>query len=368
MIIAGEASGDLLGAGLIKAIKEQQLDVQFCGVAGAEMQAQGMKSLFDMQELSIMGIAEVLPHIPHMIKRIHETVAYAKEQKIDALVTIDSPDFCLRVAKKIKKELGIPCIHYVSPSIWAWRRGRAKKMAEFLDHVLLLFPFESQYYAPHNLKTTFVGHPVTQRGIPVAHYNNEPILALLPGSRKKVIERMLPEMVAAFNRLKQDIPNLKGIIPLVSNKHKVLIEDLIPNSIDIVIENRFAKLAECRAALATSGTSNLELAVAKIPMVITYAVSSFTYLLTQILADIPYASPVNWVLNEGKPFSEGVPELLQDEATAENMYQKLLPLLQDSSERKTQLETLEKTISKLSAPRQGSSEKAAETVLSYITN
>ena len=368
MVIAGESSGDLLGAELISAIKQQVNDIEFVGIAGKEMQKQGVNSLFDMSELSIMGIVEVLPHIPLMIKRINQTVDFAKEEKINLLVTIDSPDFCLRVAKKIKKELNIPCVHYVSPSIWAWRRKRAQKMAAFLDHVLLLFPFEAQFYKPYRLKTTFVGHPVTTRNIPLAKGNmKEPVLALLPGSRKKVIQRMLPMMLETFEKLKKDIPNLKAIIPLADKNHINFIQGSLPADIRIITKDRFAELAKCRAAIATSGTSNLELAIARLPMVVTYTISWLTYQLTQILAHIPYASPVNWVLNEGNPKEEGIPELLQDDATASNMYDNIYPLIIDSPERETHLKILEKTTSKLSSEEKDCSIKSAKIVISLLS-
>lgn len=368
MIIAGEASGDILAADLIKAIQAKNSNIDFIGVAGKKMQSTGMDSIFNMQELSIMGISEVLPHIPLMIKRINQLVEVAKSEKIDLLITIDSPDFCLRVAKKVKKTCNVPCIHYVCPSIWAWRRGRAKKMAKYLDNLFLLFPFEKSFFDKYNLDTTFIGHPVTQRNIPVskADFNN-PILAILPGSRKKIIQRMLPIMLETFEKLQKDIPNLQAIIPLADEKHIKYIDKKLPKGVKIITANRFESLAKCNAALATSGTSNLELAVAKIPMVITYTVSDFTYILTKIIAHIPYASPINWVLNEGNEFKKGVVELLQVDATSSNMYKHILPLLNDTNKRKEQIKILEETISKLSASNINSSEKAAEVVISYLS-
>jgi lipid-A-disaccharide synthase len=368
MVIAGEASGDLLGAELIQKIQQQSKDIRFVGIAGKEMQKTGMPSLFDMSELSIMGITEVLPHIPHMIKRINETVTFAEKEKVDLLITIDSPDFCLRVAKKVKKQLNIPCIHYVSPSIWAWRRKRAQKMATFLDHVLLLFPFEERFYKPYNLPTSFVGHPVTKRDIPLAKGSvKEPTIALLPGSRKKVIQKMLPLMLETFEKLKKDIPHLKAIIPLADSNHINFITEDLPPDVTMVTKNRFQELAKCRAAIATSGTSNLELAVSGLPVVVTYAVSPFTFLLTKILAYIPYASPINWVLNEGYPQKEGIPECLQENATAENIYHHIHPLITDSPEREEQLKLLEKTVGKLTYHANEKQPDIAKIVLKYIS-
>lgn len=367
MIIAGEASGDLLGSDLISAIKKQTNDIEFVGVAGKEMQKHGITSLFNMSELSIMGIVEIIPHIPLMMKRIKQSVQFAKTEKVDLLITIDSPDFCLRVAKKVKKELGIPCIHYVSPSIWAWRRKRAQKMSEFLDHVLLLFPFEEQFYTPHNLKTTFVGHPVTTRKIPMANGNiKKPILALLPGSRRKVIMSMLPIMLEVFEKLKKDIPHLRAVIPLADKKHINFIQHKLPKDVNVITKHRFDELSKCRAAIATSGTSNLELAVSSLPMVVVYTVSWLTYKLTQILAYIPYASPINWVLNEGRDKTEGVPELLQDDVTVDNIYNTIYPLIIDSQEREDHIRMLEKTTSKLSSTEAENSSTAAKIVLSHL--
>lgn len=347
MIIAGEVSGDLLGAALVESIRDHYPDAIFIGVGGVEMQLKDVVSIFPMEELSLMGIAEVLPHLIHLFGRRDELIQLAEWQNVDMLITIDAPDFNLRVAKKMKEKLGIPCVHYVSPSVWAWRQGRAKKMSKYLDHVLALFPFEPRFYRQYNLPCTFVGHPMVERlshlvptSLDYPKNDGAPLIALVPGSRTGVIQRMLPEMLETFRRLKKDKPELRAVIPMVNKKHKELLQEMAGDLMDDIFlvddGRRFDAIKDCVAAIVTSGTSNLEVAMMGTPMVVGYKLSGLTYAIAKRLVKIPYASPVNWVA--GKKI---IPEFIQDEYTADNLYEEVRPLIDDTDERGVQVLDLE---------------------------
>ncbi|MCK4945246.1 MAG: lipid-A-disaccharide synthase, partial [Alphaproteobacteria bacterium] len=223
-LIAGEASGDFLGAGLMRSLKEEHPDTEFFGVGGNLMTEAGLTSSFPMKEISIMGIAEVLPKLIHILARIRQMSSEILKTKPDVVVTIDSPDFCFRVVKKVKsKTKSIPCVHYVAPSVWAWRPRRAKKVSQFLDHILTLLPFEPPYFEKHGLESTFVGHPVVER---LSRRGNgeiflqkhgirgtQPILCLLPGSRMSEISRLLKKFCETATIVLQRRPDTVIVVP-----------------------------------------------------------------------------------------------------------------------------------------------------------
>ncbi|MBU6475282.1 MAG: lipid-A-disaccharide synthase, partial [Alphaproteobacteria bacterium] len=224
-LIAGEASGDFLGASLMRALRAKCPEgVEFAGIGGNLMREAGLESLFPMEELSVMGLAEVLPRLFKILRRIKQTATAIAQSKPDAVVTIDSPDFCFRVVKKVKaKDAATPCIHYVAPSVWAWRPGRAKKVARFLDHILTLLPFEPPYFEAHDLAATFVGHPIVEKlssrgdgdrfrkkyDIDAA----QKILCLLPGSRMSELSRLLERFTKATDIVLRDRPDLLVVVP-----------------------------------------------------------------------------------------------------------------------------------------------------------
>lgn len=364
MLIAGEASGDILAAEVMAALRKKHKNVKFIGVGGAHMAKQGLSSFFPMEELSLMGIAEVLPHLRHLFKRKDQLVKLAQKEQPDLLLTVDAPDFSLRVAKAIKASTGVLCAHYVSPSIWAWRQGRAAKMAKFLDHVFLLFPFEEKYYTPTGLASTFVGHPVASR---LGEYKNTPPntprLALVPGSRATELTRLLPNMLAAFDILKKVSPSLQGVLPVANAEMAKLAKSLGANRKGITLlegDKKYEALAKCHAALATSGTVNLELAMLNLPMVVVYKTSWLTFVLAKVLVNVPYISPVNWVAHK-----KIVPELLQTQATTENMVEEILPLLTPTKTRETQKKHLLK-VKKLLTSQKNAGDIIAQKILSMI--
>lgn len=331
-IIAGEASGDLLGATLMQEIKTVATDpVQFTGVGGAQMEKQGLVSLFPMTELSVMGFFEVFKHLPRLLKRLDQTTKAVLAQNPDVLVTIDSPDFGLRIARKIKKlRPEIKLVHYVAPTVWAWRPGRAKKIAAFLDGLLCLFPFEPPYFEKHNLKARFVGHPLT-RDIPEItdqqkqafcrdHGLNmdQPILAMLPGSRIREIQSLTPALLETMTRLKQNIPNLQIIIPTLP--HVIGYLDAFKDMAHIFIPKdnveKYTAFTVSRTALHASGTVALELALCRTPMVTIYKLNALSAAIAKRVLKTPYANLVNILLRHPV-----VPELLQEKANPDNMTQ-----------------------------------------------
>ena len=291
-ILAGEPSGDKLGGALMAGLKALKPDVTFEGIGGPVMADEGLESRFDMAELSVMGLAEILPKYRALKARINQTAAAVVEMQPDVLITIDSPDFSLRVARQVKAKSDVRCVHYVAPTVWAWRPGRAEKMARFIDQVLALLPFEPPYMEAAGMRCDFVGHPVVAE--PVAtqaealafrarHSLGEaPLLLVLPGSRQSEVARLGPVFQQVVERLVREKPELRVVIPaaapvvgavrrLVQNWSvpPVVLNPLDSDVTDPVAEKRAAFRA-ADVALAASGTVSLELAASETPMVIAY--------------------------------------------------------------------------------------------------
>ncbi|MGC1505697.1 MAG: lipid-A-disaccharide synthase [Sulfitobacter sp.] len=291
-ILAGEPSGDKLGGALMAGLKTLRPDVSFEGIGGPAMAAEGLESRFDMSELSVMGLAEILPKYRALKARINQTAAAVVEMRPDVLITIDSPDFSLRVARQVKAKSTVRCVHYVAPTVWAWRPGRAEKMARFIDQVLALLPFEPPYMEAAGMRCDFVGHPVVAE--PVASdaeaaafrarhaLANAPLVLMLPGSRQSEVSRLGPVFQQVVERLLRDRPELRVVIPaaapvvgavlrLVQNWSvpPVVLNPLDGDVVDPLAEKRAAFRA-ADVALAASGTVSLELAANETPMVIAY--------------------------------------------------------------------------------------------------
>ncbi|WP_135077958.1 lipid-A-disaccharide synthase [Terasakiella sp. SH-1] len=375
-LIAGEPSGDLLGARLMKALKAKTNgQVRFCGIGGPHMCAEGLDSLFDMSELTVMGLAEVLPHIPKILRRIKETVADVEQQQPDCLITIDAPGFTFRVAKKLKGK-GIPLIHYVAPTVWAWKPGRAKKIAQFLDHLMVILPFEPPYFEKEGLATTFVGHSViesglgavdgddfkTRHGIP----HDVPLLCMLPGSRQSETSQLLPIFKEAIKGLKQKYPNLRIVLPTVSTVAQYVKETTMTWGVPVLIiegdEEKFGAFKAADVALAASGTVSLELALAQTPSVITYRMKRMTHFLAKRLVKVKYASIVN-ILHDRFV----IPELIQDDCTAENIITEVSNILDHHGDDINQNDQLKTAMEMLGFGEiQKPSERAADCVLSLL--
>jgi lipid-A-disaccharide synthase len=359
-LIAGEPSGDFLGSQLMKALKsELGPHVTFLGVGGPLMTAEGLSSLFPIDELSVMGLAEVIPHIWRIRRRIQETVEAIAAAHPHVVVTIDSPGFNFRVGKALKaRDKSIPLVHYVAPSVWAWRPGRAKSVAKFLDHLLTLFPFEPPYFLKEGLPTHFVGHPVVELGLentsdPTFRNRHKipvtaPILTLLPGSRRGEISRLLPVFQDTVTLLKIKYPDLRVVIPtlphLVTQIRQLFV---LPATILTTQDEKFAAYKESHAALAASGTVSLELAVVGLPMVIAYKLNALTHFIVERLVKVTYACLVNLLLKK-----EVIPEYLQSECKPENLSKALEKLLQKEG-RGQMLLDMKRASSLLHAPESG---------------
>lgn len=335
-LIAGEPSGDLLGSRLMRALQRKG-DVEFFGIGGDTMQQQGLKSLFDITELSVMGITEVIPSIPRILRRINQTVADIVKIKPDIVVTIDSWSFCSRVHKSLRKlNTGIKQIHYVAPQVWAWKKRRAKTMYKYVDKLLTLLPNEPQYFTPYHLSAEFVGHPVIEsaalsadgQDFRLSHRisQDQIIISILPGSRHNEVSRLLPDFIQAAQLLYSKHPDMYFVLPTVktvAQRVKSMITDCqLPLLVVETEDERYGAFQASSAAIAASGTVALELAMCNIPHIIAYKISKLTYMIAKKLIKIKYVNLTNIMLNRLV-----VPELLQYDCTPQNIAEHIEKLL-----------------------------------------
>jgi len=349
-LVAGELSGDALGAALIAGLRTLLGDALVVeGVGGPAMAAEGLVSRFPMEELSVMGVAEVLPRLPDLLRRIRETGDAVAAAAPDALVTIDSPDFTLRVARRARKRRpGLKVIHYVAPSVWAWRPGRAAKMAKVVDHVLALLPFEPPYMEAAGMTCDFVGHPVAaeRQASPaevealraeLAIAPGQPVLALLPGSRRGEVTRLAPVFATVARRMRATMPDLAVIVPAAAPVVGLLDDAMKsddsgwPHVLDprgfaapAWEARKRAAFAAADVALAASGTVSLELAAAGTPMVIAYDANAFSVWIAKRLIRIDTATLVNLVTD-----TRAVPEYLFEHCTPDEITPAVARLFED---------------------------------------
>ncbi|WP_085908205.1 lipid-A-disaccharide synthase [Kiloniella majae] len=375
-LIAGEPSGDQLGARLMAALKsETDGNIRFAGIGGERMSAEGLESLFPISEISVMGLAEVLPHIPNILKRIKQTKDHVLKTKPSALVTIDAPGFSLKVSKGLKGK-SIPLIHYVAPSVWAWKPKRAEKISKYLDHLLTLLPFEPPYFEKHGLETTFVGHPVLEgQQLTGVHRDqicaelsldaSAPIMTVLPGSRRGEVSRLGPVFKDTVTELVKTLPNLQCVIPTVKNVRPVIDEltESWPTPVRVIegVAGKHKAFKCSDVALAASGTVALELAVDHVPTVVAYKVAPVTAFLAKFLLKIKYASLANILLDR-----EVQPELIQEKCNVPNLVAHLSSLFHDKGKREEQINGYLEAVTMLKAGDDMPSIKAAKTVLSII--
>lgn len=371
-VVAGEASGDLLGGRLMTALKAQAPGCHFVGVGGQTMVAEGLSSLVPMDELSVMGLVEILPHVKRLLRRIEEVAQDIERRKPHVVVTIDAPGFNFRLAKKLRaRGLQIPLVHYTAPTVWAWRPGRAKKIAGLFDHLLTLFPCEPPYFTPHGLKTTFVGHPLIEDARLKENMGDlfrarfslaptTPLVCCLLGSRRREIETLLPVFKETLETLKQEKPDLRVVCPVLP-AYTSWVQDALKDLDPLVIDDldlKYQAFQAANAALAASGTVSLELALAGTPMVIAYRVNKVTAFLMKRLLLTRFVCLVNILLQE-----EVVPECVQERCTPAILVPYLRDLLTDNARQKEKLPL----IRHLLTARQGTpSDLAAKTVLSLI--
>lgn len=376
-MIAGEPSGDKLGGALMAGLKHLRHDVTFDGVGGALMQAQGLQSRFPMDELSVMGIAEILPKYKALKARVHEMAEAVIATQPDVLITIDSPDFCLRVAKLVKARSQVPTVHYVAPTVWAWRPGRAAKMAKFIDHVLALFPFEPPYMTGAGMSCDFVGHPVVAEDVASAEAAtaframtgtlDAPLVLVLPGSRKGEVSRLAQRFGTALGQVAAARPDARFVLPcagpVVDLVHELTrdwpVQPIIidPNT----PEGAAQKAAAFRAAdvaLAASGTVSLELAANDTPMVIAYDMAPLSRLIIGRMLRIDTVTLVNLV-----SATRVVPEFIGKKCQPDAIAQSLLATLQNPQ---TQRAAMAMTMDRLGSAGEAPGLRAARSVLATL--
>lgn len=368
-LIAGEPSGDLLGARLMAALREETGGrVRFAGVGGEAMTEAGLQSRFPIHELAVMGLIEVLPHLFTILRRLRETVAAVRELRPDAVVTIDSPSFTLEIAERLKGE-GIPLIHYVAPQVWAWKAWRAKKVARYLNRLLALLPFEPPYFERHGLPTHFVGHPVVETAAPpqpqAETAAESPCLAVLPGSRRGEVAKLLPVFGEVVAALAERHPGLRVVIPTVETVEEAVRAQVADWPLPVTVVRgaaaRAAAFREATAALAASGTVALELGVAGVPTVVAYRFAGFVGLLPPSLLRVPFVSLVNLIAGR-----EVQPEFLQRRCRASDILPAIERLLSDPAARAAQREGYRGVVEALTPPEGRPSRAAARRILESL--
>jgi lipid-A-disaccharide synthase len=371
-LVAGEESGDRLGAALIAAIRRRHPGARFSGVGGAQMAGQGVQSLFALGDLAIIGFAAIPASLPKILKRIRETAGAAIAAKPDILVIIDSPEFTHRVARRVRARApAIPIMDYVCPSVWAWRPGRARAMRSYVDHVLALLPFEpAAMLRLGGQSCTFVGHPLSERAASMRpnaeearrRLSNPPLLLVLPGSRTGEIRRMAGVFGECAALVAKHVGALEVVVPAVPQLVELVKAAVaswrIPAHVVTDAGEKDAAYRIARAALTKSGTSTLELAVAGMPMVAAYKVSRLEELAANLLVKIRNVILANLVLGENI-----VPQILQRDCTPERLAAALVPLLSDTPERRRQIEAFARLDALMDIGKATPSDRAAAVVL-----
>lgn len=375
-LVAGEPSGDALAAKLMAGLKQCQpnQEFEFIGVGGPLMAEEGLNSLFPMDELTIMGIAEVVPKIPQLLKRIDETAKAALTSNPDIFISVDAPDFSFRVAKKLKNA-SFPKVHYVAPSVWAWRPGRAKKVADLYDHLLTLLPFEPPYFEKEGLSATFIGHSVIETGADLGdgqvfrqRYNlaeDATLMMVLPGSRRSEVSRHLDIFKDTVGLVQKQIEDIVIVLPVISKSADTVREHVKTWPMKTILidgeQEKYAAMAASNISLAASGTVGLELALAKLPGIIAYKMHPITAYLARKFVKLDYVNLINILLKQ-----EIVPELLLEHCTATNLAPALLEILQNKDRQSAQIEGYQKAMAMLGVGKDAPGVRAAEVVLSLI--
>ncbi|GEL73545.1 lipid-A-disaccharide synthase [Myxococcus virescens] len=371
LVVAGEASGDTHAAELVAALRARRPDLTFFGMGGARLAAQGVELLFDAREVSVMGITEVLPRIPRILQILKGLAEAAAERKPDVAILVDIPDFNLRLAKKLKA-LGVPVAYYVSPMIWAWRRGRVRTIKRLVDRMLCILPFEEDFYREAGVSARYVGSPVVEQ-VPspdtatafrerLGLAKDAPTLALLPGSRMGEIRRLLPDMVEAAKRLSAERPGLQVVVPLAPTIDREEITSRFEGSgvTPILVEGRAPEVVGASdAAVVASGTAVLEAGLMQRPLVVVYRVSLITYWVGRLMLKVAFVSLINLLAGR-----RVVPELLQGEMTPERIAEEVRRVWIPGAPREEMLQGLAEMRGRLGET--GAATRAAESVLELL--
>jgi lipid-A-disaccharide synthase len=366
-LVAGEASGDILGAGLMRALKARDPSVEFIGVGGPLMEAEGLNSYFPMERLAVMGLVEVLGRLPELLRRRRELINQLIAVKPDVFIGIDAPDFNLTVELRLRRA-GIRTVHYVSPSVWAWRQKRVLKIREACDLMLTLFPFEAQFYEEHQVPVCFVGHPLAD-DIPLQAdraaaratlgiAEDVGLVALLPGSRGGEVARLGELFLDAAERLRTLRPGVQFVLPCANAARREQLETMLASRnlpVKLLDGQSHLALAACDAVLIASGTATLEALLFKRPMVVAYRVAPLTWSILKRLVKSPYISLPNLLAQRSL-----VPELLQHDASSDALATAVAPLVGDGQAQTEGFDVIHRTL------RRDASARAADAVLSLL--
>ena len=369
MIIAGETSGDLHGARLVSAMQDCNHSLFFCGVGGRALKAAGVRVLVDISELAVVGFTEVFAKLPTILKRLSEVKKLLEVLKPDLLILIDFPEFNLNVAATAKK-IGIPVLYYISPQIWAWRPRRVRRIGKRVDHMAVILPFEERFYKDHHVPVTYVGHPLLDSGLPdvnevlEAKKDSAPVIGLLPGSRQSEIIRHIPVMVETATILKERHHGIRFLLSHAPAVPREQLEDILAKchadiDFEIVSEDVKHVLKQCHLVVAASGTVTLQAAIYGLPMVIIYKVSALSYWLGRALVRVNNIGLVNLIAGK-----EIVPELIQQQARADNIAAKVSEMLDDVAGRRNMQHELVKIRDMLGGS--GASRRVADIALGML--
>ncbi|MCB4824726.1 lipid-A-disaccharide synthase [Roseicella aerolata] len=373
-LLAGEASGDVLGARLMAALRRRAPGIEFAGVGGERMAEQGLESLFPMRELSLMGLLEVLPNLRRLARRMDQAEADILARRPDLLVTIDAPSFTLRLADRVRPR-GTRVVHYVAPQVWAWRPGRVRKIARRVDRILALLPFEAPFFEAAGIPVSFVGHPVLESGADggdAARFRTahgigpeQRVLLVMPGSRRAEVRRLLPVFGEALRLTAAAVPGLRPVLALAGPVEAAVRAGTAAWPVPPILVRTPAEkqdaYAAAEAGLIKSGTSSLEMAVAGVPHVVAYKVNPLTAAIVRRLIQVPHASLVNLLAER-----EVVPERLQENCTPKELSAALVRLLREPEAAATQRAGFAEVLALLRPPEGLPSEAAAAAVLAEI--
>jgi lipid-A-disaccharide synthase len=371
LISAGEASGEMYGAQLIEALRLRDPSLQFFGAGGDRMRAAGCDTVVDVRDLAVVGISEIVSHLPKIYGLFHKLIGEADRRKPDLAIVIDSPAFNWRVARQMRKR-GVPVVYYVCPQFWAWRQGRVRLLRKYVDKALVIFPFEEKFYRDRGVDATFVGHPLadlskpaTGRDAYAAKYKLDaakPWITLMPGSRMKEVRMNLPTILESASKLGS---GYEFLLPVAPTLDRSFLESLIGSRPSIrLVSDALPALAHSRAGIIASGTATVEAAMMGLPFVMVYRVSPLTYLLGRSRVKVPHFAMVNLIAGK-----EVVPELVQQDFTAEKVVARLSDVLLDGPPRDRMIDGLRAVRGLLRGPDTDGlhpAERAAEAVLGLL--
>ncbi len=364
-ILTGEPSGDKLASTAISKLRKNYSDIEYLSVGGSNLKKIGIKSIFELNEITYLGFTSVLLNIFKIKKKINQTVDEILKFDPDILFSVDSPDFTLRVAELVKKKNpNIKTIHYVAPQVWIWRKGRVKKIKKFIDHILLLFDFEKKYFDEENIKNTFVGHPLIDKtdnnktDINNFIFQNKKIISIMPGSRKSETTVLLPILIDFINMMSNKDSNYSFVFHATEENKKNIIDYIKDKNLkntDVISDESLKKeiLVNSIFAVCKSGTVSLQVCSLNVPSIIIYKLSFINFMIFKLLVNVKYANIINIINNK-----EVIPELLQGECNAKEIYNSVIYMLKNPDIRKKQLDECNKTLEGIRSKSSSSNEVA----------